>query len=242
MTYCLAVQVRRGLILASDSRTNAGMDNVGTFCKMHLFERAGDRMLAVLTAGNLAVSQAVIHRLRREFNHAGGGFNDAEDLTAAAEYLGDVSVAEQNRHGDAMARSGVSAEASFILAGQINGASHGACLVYPQGNHIEATDETPYLQVGETKYGKPILDRIIEPDTTLDDAARCALVSLDSTIRANISVGPPLDLAIYAADSLTGPRRLTLGPDHPLYLGIKNGWNTGLKRAFLELPRFDWER
>lgn len=241
MTYCLAIQVRRGLVFASDSRTNAGVDDIGTFCKMHLFERAGDRVLVVLTAGNLAVSQTVIHRLRREFATHSGGLNDAPDVHAAADYLGSISLAEQDRHADALSRSGVSADTTFIIGGQVAGASPEVCLVYPQGNHIAATPETPYLQTGETKYGKPILDRIVEADTTLDNAARCALVSLDSTIRANISVGPPLYLAIYDADSLASPRRLTLEQDNPLYTGIQLGWNAGLKQAFENLPRFDWE-
>lgn len=241
MTYCLAIQVRRGLVFASDSRTNAGVDNIGTFSKMHLFERPGDRILVVLTAGNLAVSQTVIHRLRREFATHSGGLNDAADVYAAADYLGAISRAEQDRHAEVLARDGVSVETSFIIGGQVTDASPELCLVYPQGNYIAATAENPYLQMGETKYGKPILDRIIDADTTLDNAARCALVSLDSTIRANISVGPPLDLAIYEADSLAAPRRLTLGQDNPLYLGIQQGWNAGLKQAFVGLPRFEWE-
>jgi putative proteasome-type protease len=242
MTYCVGIKVNAGLVFASDSRTNAGVDHVSTYSKMHVFEQPGERVFVVLSAGNLATSQAVINTLRREFNDpAGPGLRQVRDLFEAADYLGGLSYRTQQEHADALARSGVSAEATFIIGGEIAGSSHEVCLVYAQGNYISATPETPYLQIGETKYGKPILDRIIAPDTTLDDAARCALVSLDSTIRANVSVGPPLDLAVCEAGALRVTRRLTLAADSPLYQGIQQGWNEGLKRAFLELPRFDWE-
>lgn len=242
MTYCLAVRVSRGLVFASDSRTNAGMDHVSTYSKMHVFEKRGDRLLVVLASGNLATSQAVMTTLRRDFANPGSGFNAVTDVFGAAEYLGRVSEAVQAEHSESLTRSGVSAEATFIIGGQIQGSEQEICLVYPQGNHIIATQETPYLQIGETKYGKPILDRIISPTLNLSDGARCALVSLDSTIRANISVGPPLDLAIYEAGHLHLSQRLTLTADSPLYLGIQQGWNQGLKSAFLALPRFDWEQ
>ena len=242
MTYCVGIKVGAGLVFASDSRTNAGVDNVGTYSKMHVFEHPGDRLFVVLSAGNLATSQAVINALRREFNDpAGAGLRRVRDAFEAADYLGNLSYRIQQEHAEALARSGVSAEASFIIGGEVGGDGHEVCLVYPQGNYIAATPETPYLQIGETKYGKPILDRIIAIDTTLDDAARCALVSLDSTIRANISVGPPLDLIVCQAGERQVTRRLTLLADSPLYVGIQQGWNEGLKRAFLALPRFDWE-
>ena len=242
MTYCVGIKVGAGLVLASDSRTNAGVDHVGTYSKMHIFEQPGERLFVVLSAGNLATSQAVINALRREFNDpVGAGLRRVRDMFEAADYLGNLSYRIQQEHAEALARSGVSAEASFIIGGEVGTSGHDVCLVYPQGNYITATPETPYLQIGETKYGKPILDRIIATDTTLDDAARCALVSLDSTIRANISVGPPLDVAVCEAGTWRVARRLTLAADSPLYVGIQQGWNEGLKRAFLELPRFDWE-
>jgi len=242
MTYCVGIKVGAGLVLASDSRTNAGVDHVSTYCKMHVFEQPGERVFVVLSAGNLATSQAVINALRREFGDPQArGLRRARDLFEAAEHLGSLSYRIQQEHAEALERSGVSAEATFIIGGEVGDSGHEVCLVYAQGNYIAATPETPYLQIGETKYGKPILDRIIAANTTLDDAARCALVSLDSTIRANISVGPPLDLAVCAAGARRVTRRLTLGADSPLYMGIKQGWNEGLKRAFLELPRFEWE-
>ncbi len=243
MTYCVGIKVGGGLVFASDSRTNAGVDHVGTYSKMHIFERGGERLFVVLSAGNLATSQAVINALRREFNDpTAAGLRQVRDIFEAADHLGRLSYRIQQEHADALARSGVSAEASFIIGGEVGTTGHDVCLVYPQGNYIAATPETPYLQIGETKYGKPILDRIIASNTTLDDAARCALVSLDSTIRANISVGPPLDLALYEAATWRVGRRLTLAADSPLYLGVQQGWNDGLKRAFLALPRFDWEQ
>lgn len=242
MTYCVGIKVDAGLVFASDSRTNAGVDHVSTYSKMHVFERPGERVFVVLSAGNLATSQAVINALRREFNDpAGPGLRQARDVFEAADHLGALSYRLQQEHAEALERSGASAEASFIIGGEVAGAGQEICLVYSQGNYISATPETPYLQIGETKYGKPILDRIIAAGTALDDAARCALVSLDSTIRANISVGPPLDLAVCRAGDLRVSRRLTLAGDSPLYLRIQQGWNEGLKRAFLELPRFEWE-
>jgi putative proteasome-type protease len=241
MTYCVGIKVNAGLVFASDSRTNAGIDHVSTYSKIHVFERPAERVFVVLSAGNLATSQAVVNALRREFNDpAGVGLGQVRDVFEAAEHLGNVSYRLQQEHAEALERSGVSAEASFI--GEVRGATPEICLVYAQGNYISATEQTPYLQNGETKYGKPILDRIITPDTDLNNAVRCALVSLDSTIRANVSVGPPLDLAICSTGSLHVDRRLSLDANSPLYLAIQQGWHEGLKRAFLELPRFDWEQ
>jgi putative proteasome-type protease len=242
MTYCVGIKVDAGLVFAADSRTNAGVDHVSTYSKMHVFEQPGQRVFVVLSAGNLATSQAVINALRRGFaDPAVPGLLQVRDVFEAAEFVGNLSYRIQQEHAEALTRSGASAEASFIIGGEVGDSGHEVCLVYAQGNYIAATPETPYLQIGETKYGKPILDRIIAAGTTLDDAARCALVSLDSTIRANISVGPPLDLAICERGAHRITRRLTLGADSPLYLGVQTGWNEGLKRAFLELPRFEWE-
>ncbi len=243
MTYCVGIKVNAGLVFAADSRTNAGIDHVSTYSKIHVFERPGERVFVVLSAGNLATSQAVVNALRREFNDpAARGLGQVRDVFEAAEHLGKVSYRLQQEHAAALERSGVSAEASFIIGGEVRGEPPEICLVYAQGNYISATGQMPYLQNGETKYGKPILDRIITPDTDLNDAVRCALVSLDSTIRANVSVGPPLDLAICNTGSLRVDRRLSLDANSPLYLAIQQGWHEGLKRAFLELPRFDWEQ
>ncbi|GKS70412.1 hypothetical protein W03_24160 [Nitrosomonas sp. PY1] len=164
-------------------------------------------------------------------------------LHEVARYVGQLLQAEQREHADAMKKSGNgNAEASIILGGQIEGMPPEIYLIYPQGNYISASLETPYLQIGENKYGKPILDRIITPTTSLEDAARCALVSLESTVRSNISVGPPLELAIYTVNSLSEPTRLKLTLNSPMYKSLQKRWNEGLQRVFNRLPRFDWEQ
>lgn len=243
MTYCLAIKVNSGLILASDSRTNAGVDYVSTYSKMHVFGKPGERFFVLLTAGNLATSQAVVNTLKRDLDDPAApvSLNSVEYLFDAAHYIGAVSHRVQQEHADALKQTGASAEASFILGGQIRGKAHDIYLVYPQGNYIAASQETPYLQIGESKYGKPILDRVITPETSLEDAARCALVSLDSTMRSNISVGPPLELAFYRKDTLAMERHLTLEANSPLIRRIQRRWNDGLRRAFNGLSRFEWE-
>jgi len=243
MTYCLAIKVRDGIVFASDSRTNAGVDYVSTYHKMHVFDVATDRFFILLAAGNLATSQAVVNAIRRdiESSDANGGLRGHRYLFDTAHYIGEISQRVQGEHRDSLERSQLNPEASFILGGQIAGREPNIYLIYPQGNYIAASEETPYLQIGETKYGKPILDRVIRPDTSVEDAARCALVSLDSTMRSNISVGPPLELHIYYKDSFTGGRRLSLSYGTPLFTQTQKTWNEGIRRAFNRLPRFDWE-
>jgi putative proteasome-type protease len=243
MTYCLAISLYQGLVFASDSRTNAGVDYVTTFSKMHVFTPGPDRIFVVLTAGNLATTQEVLHRVRRDLDGTDGAesLRTVRYLFEAADYLGRVSCEVQGAHMQAMQRAGFSAEGSFIIGGQIRGQGPGLFLVYPQGNFISASPETPYLQIGETKYGKPALDRVVEPGLTLEDGARLALVSLDATMRSNISVGPPLEVAIYTRDSFAIGHYLNLKADSPLYAEIRERWQDGLRRAFQQLPRFDWE-
>jgi len=243
MTYCLAIRVNKGLVFASDSRTHAGVDYVTTYSKMHQFNWPGERICVLLTAGNLATSQAVVNVVHKDLEDPDAEMNlyKAEHLYEAAHYIGKLSQQEQQQHAAAMETSKSSAEASFILGGQIAGKEPEIYLIYPQGNYISASPETPFLQIGENKYGKPILDRIISPSTSLEDAARCALVSLDSTMRSNISVGPPLELAIYHTNSIEEPRHLTLSLNSPMYKSLQKRWNEGLKRSFNRLPRFDWE-
>jgi len=243
MTYCLAIRVNKGLVFASDSRTHAGVDYVTTYSKMHRFAWPGERICVILTAGNLATSQAVINHINKDLEKPDIEINlrKAEHLYEAAHYIGKLSQDEQQQHASAMESSKSRAEASFILGGQIAGKDPEIYLIYPQGNYISASPETPFLQIGENKYGKPILDRIISPTTSLEDAARCALVSLDSTMRSNISVGPPLELSIYQANSLEEPKHLTLTLNSPIYKSLQKRWNEGLKRSFNRLPRFDWE-
>jgi len=244
MTYCLAIKVNDGLVFASDSRTNAGVDYVNTYSKMHSFGVRGERLYVLLTSGNLAVTQAVVNSINRDLERADAkvSLNSVEYMFDAAQYIGELSFRVQQQNNEQLQQRGINVEASFILGGQIGGGPPNIFLIYPQGNYITASEETPYLQIGETKYGKPILDRVIHPETTLEDSARCALVSLDSTMRSNISVGPPLELAICKRDSLQIDRRLSLKYSTPLYSRLQKRWNEGLRRAFERLPRFDWEQ
>ena len=241
MTYCLAIKTGKGLVFASDSRTNAGVDQVSTFSKMHQFEGPAG-VFCMLSAGNLATTQAVIRQVRRDNdNNRKPCINTMVDMAEAAEYLGALSRAEQRKHKSRQDDS-FTPEASFILGGQIQGRQHQIYLIYPEGNYIAATVQTPFLQIGELKYGKPILDRIIAEDLSLELAARCALVSMDSTLRSNVTVGPPIELLIYPADSMKFDKRLVLQEDSP-YLGhLRRAWQEGLKAAFEHLPAVPFSR
>ena len=243
MTYCVAIKVNRGMVLASDSRTNAGVDYISTYSKMYTFDLPEDRVMVLLSSGNLATTQAVINCIKRDIEgDEPVSLKSVHYLYDAANYIGKLSQQYQHEHAAALHHSSISAEASFILGGQIHGHEQQIYLIYPQGNYISASEETPYLQIGETKYGKPILDRVISTTTTLEDASRCALVSLDSTMRSNISVGPPLELAICEHNDFTITRYLRLDYGTPLYSTLQKSWNDGLRRAFNRLPRFEWEQ
>lgn len=244
MTYCLAIKVNKGVVFASDSRTNAGVDYIATYSKMRRFVWPGERVCVLLTSGSLATSQAVINAINRDLEDPDAKFNlkSGTHLHEVAQYIGKLSQAEQQMHAKAMEKSGNSAESSFIFGGQIAGQSPEIFMVYPQGNFISASDDTPYLQIGENKYGKPILDRIVAGTTTLEDAARCAMVSLDSTIRSNISVGPPIELCIMQGNSLEAPYHQSFSLNSPMYKSLQKQWTQGLKRAFARLPRFEWEK
>lgn len=243
MTYCLGLVLERGLVLASDTRTNAGVDYVTTFSKLHAFTPAPDRIFVVLSAGNLATTQEVLNRVRRDLDLPPPGTHllNARYLFEAAEYLGRVSLAVQRDHGPALQQSGVSGETTLILGGQIAGEPHGLYLVYPQGNYFAASPETPYLQIGENKYGKPALDRIAHPGLSLEDGARLCIVSLDATARSNVTVGPPFEIAIYPRDTMTLSQRIKLEADSPELAEISQSWHQGLRNAFANLPRFAWE-
>ena len=242
MTYCLAIKTNAGIVFASDSRTNAGVDYIRTYSKMHVFAKPEDRILVLLTSGNLATTQAVVNTIQNDIEDgAQKNLLGCRHLHDAAKYIGEISRKEQLQHAAAFQDAGANAGATMILGGQIAGRPPEIILIYPEGNYISASSETPYLQIGETKYGKPILDRIIQPSTTLEDASRCAMVSLDSTMRANLSVGPPLELAIYRADSLAMPIHRVFKLQSPFIKSLQKRWGEGLQRAFKRLPRFDWE-
>jgi len=237
MTYCCAVSVRAGIVFCSDSRTNAGVDQVSTYRKMFTFDKAEDRKFVVLAAGNLATTQATLAQLKKDVRQSSEtNLNTVATIGEAADYVGEVSRAVQDKHGT----SGPSYEASFILGGQIQGSHHRVVMIYPAGNHITSSKDTPYLQIGESKYGKPILDRIIQLDTTLETAALCALVSMDSTMRSNLTVGPPIEMMIYQADSYNLQNYHRFEDDDEYLRELKKSWDSRLKDAFHQLPPLAW--
>jgi putative proteasome-type protease len=242
MTYCVAIQVNDGLVFASDTRTSAGVDDVRTYSKMHPFEFPGDRVMVLLSAGNLATTHAITANLRRDIaNQAVPSLASVPHMYDAAEYVGTLSARAQREAAAQSQYGNVDLRTTLILGGQIGADEPALFLIYPEGNCIPSSPETPYLQLGENKYGKPILDRIIRPALSLENAARCALVSLDSTMKSNISVGPPLDLAIVPRGALCITRRLRLDADTPYFMQLGKAWGLHIAEAFKNLPKFDWE-
>ena len=238
MTYCLAIALANGLVFASDSRTNAGVDNVSTYSKMHRFENPGERHIAILSSGNLATTQAVISQLNKDIKQMSAvNLMNVDSITAAADYLGDMTRSIIEKHSTG---GNVNFDANFIIGGQVFGKKLKVRLVYPQGNHITTSKDTPFLQIGESKYGKPILDRIIRPETTLETASLCALVSIDSTMSSNLSVGPPIEILIYNKDSFGMDRYFRFEEDSEYLKEIKKQWNTYLVEAFNKLPPINW--
>ena len=244
MTYCLGLCLEDGLVFASDSRTNAGVDYVTTYSKMHVFNPTPDRLFVILSAGNLATTQEVMNHIQRDLDYPDGGPNLASVryLFEAAEYVGSISLKVQQEHNVALTQSGVSGETTLIIGGQIAGQPHGLMMIYPQGNYITASPETPYLQIGESKYGKPALDRIVNPSLSLTEGARLCLVSLDATSRSNITVGPPFEVSLYKRESMAVSCRCTFAAQDPYLIQLQEAWNTGINNAFLGLPVFDWEQ
>lgn len=241
MTYCLALNLNQGLVFCSDSRTNAGMDNVSTYSKMHTFIWPGERIFVLLSAGNLAITQAVVKRINRDVEQSAiPNLLSVANMHEAADYVGVISTDLQRLHTSRDTAS-TNFEASFIFGGQVGHTAQEIFMIYPQGNYIHESDNHPFLQIGETKYGKPILDRIIKRNVDLERAARCALVSMNSTVRSNVTVGPPIELLIYERDSLNEGRRLYLTEDDPYFREISERWNEGLILALDSLPRFTWE-
>ena len=243
MTYCVGIEVDEGLVFAADTRTSASFDDVRVYRKMHIFEYPGDRVFVIMSAGNLATTQLTISRLQRDADdpNATRSLRSFIHLYEVAEYVGDMLVASQAKMKDDAQQSGVSVQSTLILGGQIAGERPGLYMIYPLGNCIATSPETPYLQIGESKYGKPILDRILRPQTTLEDATRCALVSLDSTIRSNLSVGLPIDIALIRAGDLKITQKMRMEGDTPLYSEIHETWSRKLEAAVDSLPRFPWE-
>lgn len=253
MTYCVGLLLDQGLVLASDTRTNAGVDNVSCYSKMHVFQPAPDRIFVLLAAGNLATTRELVDRIGRDLDQTanprsspyqqapGPTLLGVNYLFEAATYIGQLSLAIQNEHGAALRQAGASAEAVFILGGQIAGEAPGLFLIYAEGNAIAATAETPYLQIGESKFGKPELDRFAHAGLSLEDGARLCLVSLESTARANLSVAPPYEIALCPRDLFGLSRRLRLDSDSPDLVAVSHSWEQSQSQAFAALPRFDWE-
>lgn len=237
MTYCIAIALDKGLVLTSDSRTNAGIDQVSIYSKMHRCDTATDRSLVIMSAGNLATTQGVIEHLQRDVREDKSvNINTFRYLPDVADYLGDV-LSERVRRYSEDEPSGFSPEATLILAGQIQGEKPRVFMIYPQGNHITTSPQTPYLQIGESKYGKPVLDRFITRETSLIDAATCAMISMDSTMKSNASVGPPIEVLIYDNDSFSLGRHHSFDVDDPYLLEIRKEWGSKLNDAFKEMPR-----
>jgi putative proteasome-type protease len=301
MTYCVAFLLDAGLVFASDSRTNAGVDYISTYSKMHVFEPAPDRLFVLLAAGNLATTQAVLNRIQRDLHGMGctasssalpqvtathtSAFGPCSDLGLsastlqtrvagdelaeagtsragseaapapapgpdlvsarylfeAADYIGRISVAVQDQFAAKLRQSGASAQASFILGGQIQGDPHGIYLIYPQGNAVMATRDTPFLQIGESKYGKPPLDFVGHCGLSLEDAARLCLISQVITRRSNLTVGPPFELALMPANELRISRRIKLNKGSPEISRSMEVWASCMQEGVRRLPRFAWE-
>ena len=237
MTYCIGISLDAGLVLTSDSRTNAGIDHVSTYSKMHRCETNPDRCLVIMCAGNLATTQAVIQQVRRDVQEGmPRNVNTLHYLADIAEYLGDVLVAKIRKHTE---QTGFIPDATLILGGQVLGRNPNIYMIYPQGNYITSSDDTPYLQIGESKYGKPVMDRFITRDTSLEDAAICSLISMDSTMKSNASVGPPIEMLIYPRDQFRAPRHYRLDADNPYLLSVRHEWANQLNNAFRSMPRLE---
>jgi len=245
MTYCVAVKLDAGLVFLSDSRTNAGLDQIGTFRKMMVYERPGDRFMVMLSAGNLSISQQVREILQIEELDDGERAPitiwNATSMFDAARVLGAAMRRVFDQDGASLKRSGVDFNASMIFGGQIRGEAMRLFLVYSAGNFIEATRETCFFQIGESKYGKPVLDRMMRPSTPLDEAAKCVLVSMDSTLKSNLSVGLPLDLAIYEVDRFETAQIVCIDDRNPYFQMIRSSWGEKLRQAFESIDDPQWD-
>ncbi len=236
MTYCLAAAVEEGLVFASDSRTNAGPDQVSTFGKMHVLLEAEDRIFVLLSAGNLATTQAVRTRVRHDLEFGRQpNLRSAASMAEAAEYLAAINAEQRRKHADTVDES-VNLTATFILGGQIRGRSPAIFLIYPEGNYIRASKLTAFLQVGELKYGKPILDRLMRDDLSLGDAVRVALLSMDATMRSNATVGPPIEVMTYPRDSFRIRSHWVFQQDDDYLRSLRTAWQAYVEKAFSVLP------
>ena len=242
MTYCVAMSLDAGMIFASDSRTNAGVDQVGKFSKMRVFAREGDRIIVTLSSGNLSMTQSALNILEQR---ARSGDNqqqvwNATSMFDVARLVGDALREVKTRDGPYLLQNNIDSHANFIVGGQLRGEPPRLFEVYSEGNFIEATPDTCYFQIGESKYGKPVIDRVVTRATGLQEATKCTIVSFDSTMRSNISVGLPIDLAVYETDSLKLKLQKRIEESDAYFRMVHTQWGEGLRRVFAELPNPDW--
>jgi putative proteasome-type protease len=240
MTYCVGLLVNDGLVMMADTRTNAGLDNVATFKKLHRFEEPGERTIAIATAGNLAVSQAVISLMTDGFENPHNGMMetiyDHPTMFKTAAYVGRAIGEVMRMNSGASAGMGMSFDVTMLVGGQIKGGRLRLFMIYAAGNFIEATEDTPYLQIGEHKYGKPILDRAITFDTNLSDALKIALISMDSTMRSNLGVGMPIDLFITRRDAIKTEISTRIEQGEPYFHDLRERWSAALRSAHQAIP------
>ena len=245
MTYCVGIKLNAGLVFLSDSRTNAGVDNISTFRKMIVYAKPGDRFMVLLSAGNLSISQSVreilqVEQLKETDTSDPVTIWNATSMFDACRVLGQAVRHVYDRDAKALQASGVEFNVNLVFGGQIRGEGMRLFQVYSAGNFIEATAETPYFQVGEYKYGKPVLDRVLTPETDLDEAAKCALVSVDSTLKSNLSVGLPIDLVVYKQGELRSEDIVCIDEHNPYFSMIRNDWGRRLREVFESIEDPDW--
>ncbi|MDO8979939.1 MAG: peptidase [Afipia sp.] len=241
MTYCCGILVRDGLMMMADTRTNAGLDNISTFRKLHIFKDPGERIMAIATAGNLALTQSVISTLNEGFENPETGEREtlmnAPTMFQAAQRIGRAIRSVHALEGSALRAEDISFDVSFLFGGQIKGARMRLFMVYTAGNFIECTTDTPYLQIGEHKYGKPVLDRAISYDVDLYDALKVGLVSMDSTMRSNLGVGMPIDILLVRPDALDADLNYRIEAGEPYFHDLRSRWSAALRAAHQSIPR-----
>jgi putative proteasome-type protease len=241
MTYCCGLLVRDGLVMIADTRTNAGLDNISTFRKLHVFGEAGDRIMAIASAGNLSITQSVLSLLNEGIENEETGevetLMNAPTMFQAAQRIGRALRRVHERDAAAMENSGIKFDVSFLFGGQVNGSRLRLFMIYAAGNFIECTTDTPYLQIGEHKYGKPILDRAVKYETDLNDALKIALISMDSTMRSNLGVGMPIDVMVARRDALEPELAYRIEPGEPYFHDLRERWSAALRAAHMAIPR-----
>ena len=244
MTYCVALLLDKGMVFASDSRTNAGVDQVSTFKKMHVIVQPGERLITILSSGNLSITQSAINLLEHHSQEKDSNktIYSAASMFEIADLVGHALREVRRRDGPYLQQNKIDPGATFLVGGQIRGEPQRLFQIYAEGNYIEASPETPYFQIGESKYGKPVIDRVIRRDSELLEAAKCVLVSFDSTMRSNISVGLPIDLLMYDNNSLNAGFQRRIDDSDPYFKMIHNEWGEGLRRVFAQIPNPYWNQ